>query len=125
MPSQPMDRRIVYSSDDGTVRFCRKCGQPAHEGRCRPTTAAPAPRPTDGIVRVSRDKKHRGGKVVTQITGLPGTEDERTAIAQALKKLCGAGGAVKDDVVEVQGDQRTKIAAYLTSMGYNVKLAGG
>jgi translation initiation factor 1 len=81
--------------------------------------------PSDGIVRVSRETKHRRGKAVTIVSGLPGTDDERDAVAQTLKKLCGAGGARKDDVIEIQGDQRTKIADYLAAQGYRVKLAGG
>jgi translation initiation factor 1 len=133
MPSPPSDRRVVYSSDAGSVRYCRRCGQPAHEGRCQPHTrassaAANAPaaqRPSDGIIRISRDKKGRGGKVVTVVAGLPGPDAERDAIAQALKKLCGAGGARKDDVIEIQGDQRARIAEYLSSRGHRVKLAGG
>lgn len=127
MPTPPSDRRLVYSSDAGAVRYCRRCGQPAHEGRCRPTTSATAPTqlPNDGIVRVSRSSKGRRGKVVTLVSGLPGTDAERDAMAQTLKKLCGAGGARKDDVVEIQGDQRTRIADYLTANGYRVKLAGG
>ena len=45
--------------------------------------------------------------------------------AKDLKKHCGSGGTVKDGAVEIQGDQREKIAARLTAQGYTVKLAGG
>jgi translation initiation factor 1 len=126
MPAHPPDRRVVYSSDAGSVRYCSRCGRPAHAGRCQPSANdAPPRQPNDGIVRISRDKKGRGGKVVTIVSGLPGTDADRDAVAKALKKLCGAGGARKDDMVEVQGDQRAKIAEYLSSQGYRVKLAGG
>ena len=115
------------------MRYCRRCGQPVHEGRCQPQTRAASAsangaatqRPSDGFIRIARDKKGRGGKVVTVVAGLPGTDAERDAIAHDLKKLCGAGGARKDDVIEIQGEQRARIAEYLSSRGYCVKLAGG
>lgn len=126
MSSRSSDRRLAYSSDTGAVRYCRRCGQPAHEGRCAPDSGGGAVQSaSDGIVRVARDKHGRGGKLVTVVSGVPGTDAERDAIAQKLKKLCGAGGTRKDDAIEVQGEQREKIAAYLTAQGYRVKLVGG
>jgi translation initiation factor 1 len=46
-------------------------------------------------------------------------------LGRQLRKACGAGGTVKDDVIEVQGDQRDKVAAELDRLGYRVKFAGG
>ena len=75
------------------------------------------------MVRIFRDRSGRNGKVVTVIHGLPARQlDER---ASALKRLCGAGGAVKDGAVEIQGDHRERIAENLRALGYTVKLAGG
>jgi len=75
------------------------------------------------VVRIFRDRSGRNGKVVTVIHGLPARQlDER---ASALKRLCGAGGAVKDGAVEIQGDHRERIAENLRALGYTVKLAGG
>ena len=73
----------------------------------------------------SRDKKHRGGKTVTVITGIPSTAGEITALAQRLKKLCGSGGTVKDGTIEIQGDHCDKVQTKLTELGYKVKRAGG
>jgi translation initiation factor 1 len=74
-------------------------------------------------VRIFRDRSGRNGKVVTVIRGLPGKDlDER---ATELKRLCGAGGAIKDNTVEIQGDHRERVAATLRLLGYRVKLAGG
>jgi translation initiation factor 1 len=120
------NRRLVYSSDGGPVRYCRRCGQLEHPGRCQ----SPAPlrhtqAPDDGIVRIARDRKGRGGKTVTLITGLPGDTDALAALAQTLKRACGSGGTVKGRAVEIQGDHRERLAALLTSQGYHVKLAGG
>jgi translation initiation factor 1 len=79
--------------------------------------------PNDGVVRVFREKGGRGGKTVTAVRGLPA--GELTAVAGDLKRLCGAGGAVKAGAVEIQGDHREKVAARLEAQGYRVKLAGG
>ncbi len=91
-----------------------------------PTHAPGAPRvPDDGVVRIFRDRGGRGGKTVTVIRGLPERGPALDARAAELKRLCGAGGAVKDGAVEVQGDHRERIAARLRDLGYTVKLAGG
>ena len=75
------------------------------------------------MVRIFRDRSGRNGKVVTVVRGLP-AKDLETRAAE-LKRLCGAGGAVKDGAVEVQGDHRERIAERLRSLGHTVKLAGG
>jgi translation initiation factor 1 len=74
------------------------------------------------VVRIFRDRTGRNGKVVTVIRGLPAKnlEDRVTD----LKRLCGAGGAVKDGAVEIQGDHRERIADHLRALGHTVKLAG-
>lgn len=76
-------------------------------------------------MRVMRDRKHRGGKTVTVITGIPAGTETIAALAQQLKKLCGSGGTVKDGAIEIQGDHCDKVQARLTEMGYKVKRAGG
>jgi translation initiation factor 1 len=72
-----------------------------------------------------RDRKHRGGKTVTVITGIVASDEDLNAIAQQLKKQCGSGGTVKDGTIEIQGDHCEKVQARLTEMGYKVKRAGG
>jgi translation initiation factor 1 len=75
------------------------------------------------VVRVFLDRSGRNGKVVTVIRGLPPKDVEQRA--SDLKRHCGAGGAVKDGVVEIQGDHRERIAERLRSVGHTVKLSGG
>lgn len=75
------------------------------------------------MVRIFRDRSGRNGKLVTVIRGLP-AKDVKERAAE-FKRLCGAGGAVKDDAVEIQGDHREPIATRLRGLGYTVKLAGG
>lgn len=112
--------RLVYSSDSG--RICPECGKPHAACICRKKSAVPA---GDGIVRVRRESKGRGGKTVTVITGLPLNEAGIKALATDLKKRCGTGGTVKDGVVEIQGDHRELLLAELAVRGYRAKAAGG
>lgn len=76
-------------------------------------------------MRVSRDRKGRRGKTVTVVTGLPGGPTMLAELATTLKRLCGSGGTVSGDTVEIQGDHRDRVAAKLTELGHRVKLAGG
>jgi len=120
-----MPDRLVYSTDGGRVSNCPVCGRPYRQCRCDQPSAQLPSRKNDGIVRVMRDRKHRGGKTVTVIDGLMGSQAELTTLAQQLKKLCGSGGTVKDGTIEIQGDHCDKVMAKLTELGYKVKRAGG
>ena len=81
--------------------------------------------PNDGVIRIVRDRSGRRGKVVTVIHGLPERGAALDARAAELRRLCGAGGTVKDSVVEIQGDHCERAAERLRALGYTVKLAGG
>jgi translation initiation factor 1 len=120
-----MPDRLVYSTDGGRVSLCPTCGQPYKQCRCDQPSSRGSTRKSDGIVRVMRDRKGRGGKTVTVIDGVMGSEAELTTLAQQLKKLCGSGGTVKDGTIEIQGDHCDKVQAKLLEMGYRVKRAGG
>ncbi len=76
-------------------------------------------------VRVGREVAGRAGKGVSVIHGLPLGPTEMEALATRLKKLCGAGGAVKDGVIEIQGDHRDRLVAELQKLGYEAKRSGG
>jgi translation initiation factor 1 len=110
--------RLVYSTDGVRVPSAPPAPRPA-----RP--AAGHRPPDDGIVRIARDRGNRGGKIVTVIHGLRVRGVALDALAAQLKRLCGAGGTVKDGVVEIQGDHRERIAEKLRALGHTVKLAGG
>lgn len=81
--------------------------------------------PKDGVVRICREKSGRGGKTVTVLYGVPGSQGEREDLLKTLKQQCGCGGSMKGSFLEIQGDQRDKILEYLESQGMKVKLAGG
>jgi translation initiation factor 1 len=80
--------------------------------------------PNDGVVRLLRDRKGRGGKTVTLVAGLSGSSAELSALASDLKRLCGTGGTLRGQVIEIQGDVRERIRPELERRGYKVKLAG-
>ena len=111
---------LVYSTDSG--RMCPVCRLPIAQCACSKSAPAPA---GDGIVRIAREAKGRGGKTVTVVRGLALDAVALEAMAKTLKAACGSGGTVKDGVVEVQGDHCEKIATLLMKQGLKVKRAGG
>ncbi|NGN96466.1 stress response translation initiation inhibitor YciH [Grimontia sp. S25] len=102
--------RLVYSTDSGRIKEEKQ---------------APVRERGDGIVRIQRQTKGRKGKGVCLVTGLDIDDAALKLVAAELKKVCGCGGAVKDGVIEIQGDKRDQIKAYLEKKGHTVKLAGG
>lgn len=104
------DSVLVFSTDSGRIK-------PQQEQEEIPQG--------DGIVRLKRETKGRKGKGVVTVNGLLVDAKTLKAIGKDLKKLCGCGGAVKDGIIEIQGDQRDIIKAFLEKKGYVVKLSGG
>ncbi len=120
MKSRSTSGGLVYSTDSG--RMCPTCRQSIDQCRCKAAPARPA---GDGVVRVSRETKGRGGKGVTLVRGVPLDDTALVALGKQLKALCGSGGTVKDGVIEVQGDHCDRVMEALKVQGYAVKRAGG
>ena len=103
------------------------CARPA----AAPSRSAPARRPGapqpagDGIVRVSRETKGRGGKAVTLVKGLELDAAALAKLAQQLKAACGSGGTVKDGVIEVQGEHRDRVIELLAGAGLHREAGRG
>jgi translation initiation factor 1 len=111
---------LVYSTDSG--RMCPGCRQPVAACVCK--AAAPVPA-GDGVARVWRETKGRGGKAVTLVKGLALDATALAALGKQLKAACGSGGTVKDGVIEVQGDHAERVVQELTRLGHRAKRAGG
>ncbi|WP_075181883.1 stress response translation initiation inhibitor YciH [Pantoea sp. 1.19] len=104
------ENRLVYSTESG---------------RIAPEPAAAARPKGDGIVRIQRQTSGRKGKGVCLVTGIDLDDAALAKLAAELKKKCGCGGAVKDGIIEIQGDKRELLKTLLEEKGLRVKLAGG
>jgi translation initiation factor 1 len=114
------DPVLVYSTERGLV--CPRCRTPVAKCACRREDPPPA---GDGVVRVRRETKGRGGKTVTTVSGVPLAGSALKELASELKRRCGTGGTLKDGVIEIQGDHRDAIVEAISGRGFTVKRAGG
>lgn len=122
MKNKLMSAGLVYSTESG--RMCPDCRQPVSACICKANARAAVPA-GDGVVRVSRETKGRGGKAVTLVKGLALDAGGLAALGKTLKALCGTGGTVKEGVIEIQGDHMERIMAELQAKGHKVKRTGG
>lgn len=74
--------------------------------------------PAQQKLRVQLDRRNRGGKTVTLITGFTGSSDDLKELGRLLKNRCGVGGSCKDGEIIVQGDFKQKIVELLKKEGY-------
>lgn len=101
--------------------MCPACRHPLTACTCK-ATRMPA---GDGVVRVARQTKGRGGKGVTLVTGLALDAVALAALGKQLRTACGSGGTVKEGVIEVQGDHCERVIGLLRQQGHDAKRAGG
>lgn len=104
----------VWSSSNGDLR--KKKSKPASQK---------SQSPHQQTVYLHRESKGRGGKGVSLVKNLQLSKKDMKKLAKQLKKACGSGGTVKNGMIEIQGEQREKIAKTLQNLGYTTKIAGG
>lgn len=119
------DTALVYSTERGGST-CPACRRALPDCVCAARADAQALADlarNGGTVRVSRQTAGRGGKAVTLVRDVPLPAAELAALAQALRSACGAGGTLKDRVIEVQGDHVERLVALLAQRGLRVRKA--
>jgi len=124
-PARDERLKIVYTVGPDGPREVAKSAVPESETRTPPAATAKSGVRSGDIVKVRRETQGRRGKTVTTVSGISARITVLDEIATALKQKCGAGGAVKEGVIEIQGDHREKVKVELEKRGYVVKLAGG
>ena len=132
--------KVVYSTgpDDGPPSPFAALGplaskQPQPATPTAPPAAQPARNPAAAVpalqgntpVRVGRERKGRGGKTVSIITGVMSRETGQQALLKLLKGKLGTGGTLEDGNIIIQGDHRERIVEILNELGYKAKVAGG
>ncbi|MCO6456030.1 MAG: translation initiation factor [Pirellulaceae bacterium] len=98
---------------------CERCGKLEAECQCPPP---PAPRipPGEQTARLATEKR-KAGKLVTVIRGLPSQGNDLNELLAQLKAACGAGGTLKDEHLEIQGQHVERVRELLTKLGYRVR----
>jgi translation initiation factor 1 len=126
MPTKP-DRKIVYSTGpEGSGSVSRHPSPRLPTGKAPPDPAGPWPSVQGNeTVRVQRERKGRGGKTVSIITGIKSPEAGQRALLKQLKTTLGTGGTLEEGALVIQGDHRERIVEILRELGFNAKVAGG
>ncbi len=133
--------KVVYSTDpdDGppspfAALGSLAAGQPkAQPAPSSAPPAQPAKNPAAAVpalqgntpVRVGRERKGRGGKTVSIVSGIMSRETGQQALLKLLKSKLGTGGTLEDGQIIIQGDHRERIVEILNELGYKAKVAGG
>lgn len=107
------NNKTVWSSESGDVRKKQNLTN---------TKSLP---PQQQMIYLHRETSGRNGTPVSLVKNLVLSADDMKALAKKLKQGCGAGGTIKDGVIEIQGEHRQKISEILLKLGYKVKIAGG
>lgn len=120
------DRRVVYSTEHGQLdKSASDNKRRKKKGRKGISNAQTIKTPGKQGIRIRRESKGRGGKTVSIVDGLPLGESAMKALLKKLKAQLGTGGALKNGVLEIQGEHRDKLMQLLEKEGYQAKLSGG
>jgi translation initiation factor 1 len=97
---------------------CERCGELEEDCTCPAAPQALTP-PERQTARLAIEKRKKG-KVVTVVQGLSAGENDLPALLRRLKAACGAGGTIKNDLLEIQGDHLSAVRKLLADIGYRV-----
>jgi translation initiation factor 1 len=111
--------RLVYSTGSG--RMCPSCGRPSTDCRCGRGAGGGDAVPVRVVAKLRVERAGRGGKTVTVVYDLPRNAGFLKELCQELKRACGVGGAIRDDSIELQGEQRDRVRDLLARKGFGVK----
>ncbi len=98
---------------------CVTCGELEEACVCPPPVKELTP-PSKQTARIAVEKRKQG-KLVTVVRGLPSNDNDLPALLTRLKSTCGAGGTLKDETLEIQGDHVDQVAKLLQGLGYKVR----
>lgn len=98
---------------------CERCGELEADCTCPPPAKVLTPPEKQTAVLASENRKK--GKVVTVVRGLAADENDLPRLLDQLKAACGAGGTIKDETLEIQGNHRERVRALLAEIGYRVR----
>lgn len=121
------ETRLVYSSDGSHLKNCKTCGENPCQCQKSPLNIKEII-PDKTTLKIKLEKNQRGGKIVTVIHELPYNPAYFEDLTRKLKNHCGTGGTFKDAEnlqIELQGDQRLKVEAYLLKLNFKFKRSGG
>lgn len=105
------ENKIVYISDGSGVNLAKK----------EKKITYPEIEPSEVCLKIRLEKKGRGGKSVTVIYEVPNNPPYFKKLLKAVKNVCGCGGSLKDDQMEIQGDKRAQVKKFLEERGFQVK----
>jgi translation initiation factor 1 len=101
--------------------MCERCGKPEQDCQCPPLPVEPVYVAAEKQTARLAIEKRPGRRWVTAVRGLPAADNDLPSLLALLKAACGAGGAMKDDVIEIQGQQLDRVRSLLQQLGYKVK----
>jgi translation initiation factor 1 len=116
---EPVNKSTEETNQDSSLIYS------TNQGRIKKSKSTSAITASDGFAKIRRETKGRKGKGVVTITGLALDTSALKALAKKLKKICGTGGTVIDETIEIQGDKRDTIKTVLEKEGFKVKFIGG
>lgn len=111
-----MSNKLVYSTDSS--KAVQKEGK---SGKAGGSTAMS----TGGPCKIRLESKGRGGKSVTVIFNWSFSETQARDHLKDLQSQLGTGGTIKEGVIELRGDVRSKVEEYFAKKGVKVVRAGG